>query len=231
MNIKQIIDKIIKIINIIFSKKNKKNFLKMNTKLFKPIKSKNWKIKDIKLSEKFKQLLILILLGIFYQIIENIFKKIIFILKTDRKNEFLTCPIRGKIGTKIYDEIGEFTEEYHRIKLIKSLLKKGFKKEYFNLNHKIHIGHKGKNFFIPDLVIKRKNGNCFLVVEVKKNSKNIKEAIEYQLNPARKILSSEYGIYYDGTEKSICFRENKEIMKNFDFLELPDWFFKEWNKK
>lgn len=224
MNIKK------EIIKIIFSKKNKKNFSTMNSLLFKIINSKIVKIKENKLSEKFKNLLILILLGIFYQIIENIFKKIIFIIKTDEKNEFLICPIRGKIGTKIYDEIGEFTEEYHRIKLIKSLLKKGFKKEYFNLNHKIHIGHKGKNFFIPDLVIKRKNGNFFLVVEVKKNSNNIKEAIEYQLNPAIKILSSEYGIYYDGTEKSACFRGNREVIKNFDFLELPDWFFKEWNK-
>jgi hypothetical protein len=209
----------------IFSRKNRKYFPKINFQIFPIIGKKSRKAKNLdekELSEKIILFLLLILLGIFYSIIEKIFKKIIFFLKTDGKNEFLICPIRGKIGTKIYDEAGNFTEEYHRINLIKSFLKKGFEKKYLNLNHKIQIGHKGRNSIIPDLVITKKNGDFFIIVEVKKNSNEIEKALNYQLNPAIRILNSEYGIYYDGTEKSIFFKNNKEPAKDFNFLDLPD---------
>ena len=112
-----------------------------------------------------------------------------------------------------------FTEEYYRIKIIKIFIRRGFPKDSLELNKKIRIGHKGKNSFIPDLVIKKKDGTCFVVIEVKKNSKNIEEAFSFQLSPAVKILDAKYGIYYDGSEKSFVFENGKEkIKKNFNSL-------------
>lgn len=164
------------------------------------------------------------------RVLKAFLKKLIFFLKTDRDNTFLHCPIRGRIGTKIYDDSGDFTEEYHRINLVKSFLKKGFPKDAFNLNYRIRIGHKGRNFFIPDLVITRSNGSFFLVAEIKKFSTGIQSAIDHQLNPAMKILSSDYGIYYDGTKNSSLFLRNGDLSKNFDFANLPDWIFEEWKR-
>lgn len=155
------------------------------------------------------------------------FKELVFFVRTDEKNRFLICPIRGKIGTKIYDETGNYTEEYYRINLVNSFLKIGIPKKNLHLNKKIRIGHKGRNFFIPDLVITKKNERCFLVAEVKKDSKNMKEALVFQLNPAVKILNAKYGIYYDGTKNSFVFKNNGEIIKDFEFLRMPNWIFQE----
>ena len=172
--------------------------------------------------EKISSLLFILIIEIIYLISKEVIKKIIFYIRTNGENEFLICPIRGKIGTKIYDESGNFTEEYHRINLVKSFLKRGFPKENIDLNKKIHIGHKGKNYIIPDLVISRKNKKCFLVVEVKKNSNSIDSALSHQLNPAIKLLDSEYGMYYDGTKNSIFFSSKGRRFDDFTFLEIPE---------
>ncbi|WNE41810.1 MAG: hypothetical protein AD073_000145 [Mycoplasmataceae bacterium] len=171
-----------------------------------------------------------LLITLIYLISKKIIKKIFFYIRASGKNEFLICPIRGETKTKIYDESGNFTEEYHRINLINAFLKIGFPKESINLNRKIHIGHKGKNHIIPDLVISRKNKKCFVVVEVKKNSNSINSALSHQLNPAIKLLDSEYGMYYDGTENSMFFSNKGEKFDGFNFLKIPDWLIKEWKK-
>jgi len=163
-----------------------------------------------------------LLITLIYLISKKIIKKIFFYIRTNEKNKFLICPIRGETKTKIYDESGNFTEEYHRINLINAFLKIGFPKESINLNRKIHIGHKGKNHIIPDLVISRKNKKCFVVVEVKKNSNSIESALSHQLNPAIKLLDSKYGIYYDGTENSMFFSNKGKKFDDFNFLEIPD---------
>ena len=159
----------------------------------------------------------------------GIVQKIIFQIRTDGKNETLNCPVRGSLATRVYDSVGNFTEEYHRIKIIKQLLKSGFSQHHMNLHHRIQIGHKGKNSFIPDLVIRNKSEKgYFLVLEVKKDPSKMKEAILYQLNPAIRILSSQYGIYYDGSKGSSCFKNDGSKVQNFNFLDIPTWFYNEW---
>lgn len=158
-------------------------------------------------------------------IIINLLKK-----QNRRENLYLYCPIRGRIGTKKYDESGFFTEEYYRIKLIKSIINAGFSPKNLDLNYRIRVGHGGKNLIIPDIVIKKNNGKFFAVFEVKKNPKYMKNAILYQLEPAMRILNSDYGVYFDGTKKSTIIRRNGEILKNFDFLNIPRWFFYEWKR-
>lgn len=168
---------------------------------------------------------------IFFKLFKTAVKKFTFYLKTDRANIFLHCPIRGQIGTRIYDDYGNFTEEYHRINLVKAFLKKGFPRESLKLNHRIHIGHKGRNFFIPDLVVTSSRGHFFLVSEIKKFSSGIQSAIDHQLNPAMKILGAEYGIYYDGTKNSTFFLKSGEPLKKFNFVNLPDWIMEDWSRK
>lgn len=138
------------------------------------------------------------------------------------ENYFLTCPIRGKIGTKKRDERGFFTEEYYRIMLTESIIKAGFPLKSIDLNYRIRVGHGGKNLIIPDIVLKRRNGKAFAVFEVKKNSNHIKSAIIHQLEPSMRILESDYGAYFDGTKKSIVIRRNGEILRNFNFLNIPN---------
>src|SRR5690349_14278180 len=121
----------IKLVQKIFSRKNIKNLIKKNQK-FSSEDSFFYEISPL-------------LITLIYLISKKIIKKIFFYIRTNGKNEFLVCQIRGETKTKIYDETGNFTEEYHRINLIKAFLKIGFPKESINLNRKIHIGHKGKN--------------------------------------------------------------------------------------
>ena len=205
----------------LFKKRNIKKLInstknnKINKKNLKPSSENSF-------FEKIFPYLIILIIKIIYLISKKNIKKILFYFKTSGENEFLTCSIRGKIGTKTYDESGNFTEEYHRINLIKSFIKIGFPKESMDLNKKIHIGHKGKNYLIPDLVISKKNKKCFIVVEVKKNSNSIDSALSHQLNPAMKLLDSEYGVYYDGTENSVFFSNKAKKFDNFNFSEIPN---------
>jgi hypothetical protein len=209
-------------------KKNLEMFFSKSRK--SRIKTKEKASKQFDITERFLAFLFSYILFLFSRFLKLVLKRIIFFLRTDEKNNFLYCPIRGRIGTKIYDELGDFTEEYHRINLVNFFLKKGFPNNSINLNYRIRIGHKGKNFFIPDIVITRNDGTFFLVGEIKKYSKDIRSAINHQLNPAMKILNSDYGIYYDGTKNSTFFSKNGEVLKNFDFSNLPDWIIQEWKK-
>lgn len=209
----------------------KKNLEIFFSKSKKPrIKTKENIFKQFDITEKLLTFLFSYILFLFSKFLKLVLKKIIFFLKTDKNNIFLYCPIRGRVGTKIYDELGNFTEEYHRINLINFFLKKGFPSDSINLNYRIRIGHKGRNFFIPDIVITRNNGTFFLVGEIKKYSTDIRSAIDHQLNPAMRILNSDYGVYYDGTNNSTFFLKNGEELKNFDFSNLPDWIIQEWKK-
>lgn len=174
------------------------------------------------LVDNFFIFLFFVFLELLYKFFNLISKKIIFYLKTSGNNHYLVCPIRGTIKTKVYDEIGNFTEEYFRIKIISAFLKKKFPRELIYLNYKIHIGHKGKNFFVPDLVLKKKDGTFFIIVEVKKNSDYKNDALNYQLNPAIKILCANYGLYYDGTSNSVFFSSNGEKYEDFDFMDIPN---------
>jgi hypothetical protein len=124
---------------------------------------------------------------------------------------FLSCPIRGLLRTRKYDVSGNYTEEYQRIKLIKYLLKKGYDKNQFIIEHSIRIGHKGYNILRVDLAIK-KNGKFFLVAEIKKKYtiESMKSAINHQLMPALRIVDAKYGIYFDGTKNS------RLLTKNYD---------------
>lgn len=123
--------------------------------------------------------------------------------KKKNNKDFLVCPIRGSLRSKKYDVIGNYTEEYQRIRLIKYLLKKGYDKNQFVIEYSIRIGHKGHNTLRVDLAIK-KNGKFFLVAEVKKKytAESMKSAIRHQLMPALRIVDAKYGIYFDGTNKS-----------------------------
>jgi hypothetical protein len=134
-------------------------------------------------------------------------------VKNEKKNNkgFLFCPIRGFLRTGKYDVSGNYTEEYQRIKLIKYLLKKGYDKNQFIIEHSIRIGHKGHNILRVDLAIK-KNGKFFLVAEVKKKYtvESMKSAISHQLMPALRIVDAKYGIYFDGTNKSRLLIKNPD---------------------
>lgn len=49
-------------------------------------------------------------------------------------NIFLTCPIRGILKVRKYDDKGNYVEEYQRIELIKFLLEKGYSSEEILIN-------------------------------------------------------------------------------------------------
>ncbi|RHZ35274.1 type I restriction enzyme HsdR N-terminal domain-containing protein [endosymbiont GvMRE of Glomus versiforme] len=137
---------------------------------------------------------------------------ILLFSKKKKPNEpFLICPIRGDLRAKKYDIKGDYSEEHQRVRLIKHLLKKGYAKKCFIIEHKIPIGHKGHNTLRVDLVIKKKN-RFLIVAEVKKNynKKNMESAIRHQLIPAMQILNSKYGIYFDGTKKSCLLKKKTD---------------------
>jgi hypothetical protein len=210
-------------------KNNKKALKALNSLIYDLIKNfenRNRNLFKFEENGNFKLFFIFIILVLILEILFTFFNS-----RRLKKNDYLFCPIRGMINVKKYDEKGYFTEEYHRIKLIRSLINLGISKNNIDLNYRIKIGHKGRNCFIPDAVVKKVNKNeVFLVVEVKKDSKFMDDAINYQLKPAMKMLDSEYGIYYDGTKKNAFFKKDGKIIRDFNFLEMPSWFFYEWKK-
>ena len=149
-------------------------------------------------------------------IIISLFTIFLISLRTKIKNkknkidkDDLVCPIRGVLRVKKYDNEGNYSEEYQRIRLIKHFLKKGYTKNRFIIEYTIPIGHKGRNALRVDLAFKSKN-RFFFVAEVKKGytKENMESAIKHQLIPAMQILNSKYGIYFDGTKKSRLFTRN-----------------------
>jgi hypothetical protein len=158
-----------------------------------------------------QKIIFLIILSFFLLLVvfANLRKKVK--KKSKSSENFLFCPIRGLLRTRKYDVVGNYTEEYQRIKLIKYLLKKGYDKDQFIIEHSIRIGHKGHNVLRVDLVIK-KNGKFFLVAEVKKKYtiESMKSAISHQLMPALRIVDAKYGIYFDGTNKSCLLIKNSD---------------------
>lgn len=136
--------------------------------------------------------------------------------KRDKKKfdkSFLICPIRGALRVKKYDAVGNYSEEYQRIRLIKYFLAKGYSKSSLKCEYPIErsFGCQGRSRvkIQVDLIIKR--GEKFLVVvEVKKNyhPKKKKSAIEHQLKPAMEWTNSKYGIYWDGSKHSCLLTKN-----------------------
>jgi len=88
-------------------------------------------------------------------------------------------------------------------------LRKGYQKEQIIFEHVIRIGRDGHNSLRVDLAIK-KNGNFFVVAEVKNNSREIESAIKHQLLPAMGILNARHGIYFDGSKKSRIYTRNSD---------------------
>jgi hypothetical protein len=139
----------------------------------------------------------------------------------NRKKTFLKCPIRGVLKKSKYDSKGKYSEEYQRIRLINYVIKnKNIKREQIIIEHRIPIGHGGRNSLVVDLAaIKIKTKEFIFVAEVKKdyNEKRMRSAIEHQLIPAMMLLNSKHGIYFDGTENSLMLTKNKNdiIKKRF----------------
>jgi len=132
--------------------------------------------------------------------------------KADKKkidDNILICPIRGILKRGKYAANGNYSEEYQTIRLVKWFLRKGYQKEQIIFEHVIRIGRDGHNSLRVDLAIK-KNGNFFVVAEVKNNSREIESAIKHQLLPAMGILNARHGIYFDGSKKSRIYTRNSD---------------------
>ena len=129
--------------------------------------------------------------------------------------KLLTCPIRGPLNSSALASDGlTITEEARRIDLINFLLKRGYPKTHFDVETVIltKLGEKGRNKLRADLVVYQKPvghlknlekaeriKNAVLVAEVKRDSKSKKSGVEYQLEPALRLLPSMnvVGIYWD----------------------------------
>ncbi|CAI2194987.1 11440_t:CDS:2 [Funneliformis geosporum] len=98
--------------------------------------------------------------------------------------DILICPIRGVLKRKKYAANEQIIFEYV-----------------------IRLGRDGHNSLRVDLAVK-KNGNFFVVAEVKNNSRELESAIKHQLLPAMGILNAKHAIYFDGTKKSRVYTKN-----------------------
>ena len=80
----------------------------------------------------------------------------------ENKSTKLTCPIRGTLSITEKGKNNCFLEEYYRIEFIRLLLKKGYKKEDFYIEHKVEIGNNPKNKYIRiDILVKKNNKKLY----------------------------------------------------------------------
>jgi type I restriction enzyme M protein len=118
----------------------------------------------------------------------------------------LTCPLRGLLTKNDRLKDWSFSEEFRRIQLIKFLLEKGYEKEEIKLEYVVKVGNSGRNHIKIDVCVLSEN-NPFIVCEVKKDSKNKEDAIEFQLQPAKNLTKAKFGIYFDGNENELFHKD------------------------
>jgi len=139
----------------------------------------------------------------------------------------INCPIRGELNVneKAKDNI-TWTEEYNRVQCVKFLLSQGYPKELFDFEKDVmKVGSEGRNSVRADIVVYKDNTkqNIFLIVEVKRDNKNVNDAVDYQLKPSCLANNTEYGIYFDGIE-NILFKGN-DFDTRYSLLKLPKYEF------
>ena len=139
----------------------------------------------------------------------------------------ITCPIRGELNVneKEKDNI-TLTEEYQRVMCVKFLLERGYPKDLFDFEKDVmKVGNAGRNSVRADIVIYKDNTkqNIFLIAEIKRDNKDITDAVHYQLKPSCLANNTEYGIYFDGIE-NIIFKGN-DFETKYSLLKLPKYNF------
>jgi len=144
----------------------------------------------------------------------------------------ITCPIRGElnINEKVKDNI-TWTEEYNRVQCVKFLLAQNYPKELFDFEKDVmKVGNACRNRVRADIIVYKDNTkqDIFLIVEVKRNNKNVNDAVDYQLKPSCLANDTEYGIYFDGIE-NILFKGNN-FDTRYSLLKLPKYNFT-WEDK
>lgn len=140
----------------------------------------------------------------------------------------LTCPVRGPLDATYFSKDGlTITEEARRIECIKFLLGKKYPLENFQCETVIikHIGNEGRNSLRADMVIydiplveakelddKERNKHILLVGEIKRDSKNKKSGIAFQLEPAMRQSDRTFvlGVYWDDINRYLYIKQVKD---------------------
>lgn len=156
----------------------------------------------------------------------------------------LICPIRGQLSVQYFAKDNmTVTEEARRVDCLNYLIKKKYPKENFNCETTIikYIGNSGRNSLRADIVIydiptveikclsdDEKNKHILLVAEIKRESKNKKGAVAFQIEPALRQIDKNfvYGVYWDDINRQLFIKkiENNEILIEKDDLgNLPNY--------
>lgn len=143
-------------------------------------------------------------------------------------NPIIVCPIRGALSAPHFarDNV-TVSEEARRVDCIKYLLKKGYPKQNFQCETVIlkRIGHEGRNSLRADIVIYERpyaevknlpeeDRLCLimLLAEIKRESKSTRKAINFQLEPALRLInrSNLLGVYWDDVNRHLYIKTHTE---------------------
>ena len=151
------------------------------------------------------------------------------------------------------DKQGNFSEEYIRARMVWALVNSGmYNKEYICVEFEFPKGNKAKSIN-PDIIVfknkdwkelwkeaKSKNDfkkirqNVLVVLEVKKNNKDVEKAIENQIRASMELNTSKdriFGIYFDNEKDILIFKKigNSEISRFYESEEIKQDGLSDWN--
>jgi type I restriction enzyme M protein len=142
-------------------------------------------------------------------------------------NYNLVCPIRGPLDSTYFSKDNlTITEEARRIDCIKFLLGKSYPKENFQCETIViqYIGNNRRNSLRADIVIydissqkakrldnEERNKHILLIAEIKRDSKNKKSGIKFQLEPAMRQSDRLFvlGVYWDDVNRYLYVKQVK----------------------
>lgn len=166
----------------------------------------------------------------------------------DDARTLLHCPIRGPLNISALARDGlTITEEARRIDCITFLLNRGYPAENIAVETVIvtHLGESARNLLRVDIIVyssaakklasqplSARIKQATIVAEIKRDSKNRRAAVKYQLEPALRLLPGMHvlGIYWDDINRLLFVKQiikksgNRHVEVFEDNLaSLPRW--------